>query len=165
MHTPTRPSLLAQYVLGLGDRLRRTSLQRESIWRTRARRRMASPTALAAGPRVGQRSTSLGGVAAQRRSEPLLEAQRELGSSVIISGFPTRNQPARRRIVGWSMAEHMRTELVVDALGMAIAPPARGAGPDPPLRPGIPYVSLAFGQVAARGGHRPLDGFARRLLR
>ena len=27
-----------------------------------------------------------------------------------------------RRIVGWSIAHHMRTELVLDALGMAIIP-------------------------------------------
>ncbi len=34
---------------------------------------------------------------------------------------------ASRRVVGWSMADHMRTELVADALGMAIA--ARRPGP------------------------------------
>jgi transposase InsO family protein len=33
-----------------------------------------------------------------------------------------------RRIVGWSMAEHMRTELVSDALAMAIARRRPGAG-------------------------------------
>jgi transposase InsO family protein len=31
-----------------------------------------------------------------------------------------------RRVVGWSMADHMRTELVSDALKMALA----GRGPD-----------------------------------
>ena len=33
-----------------------------------------------------------------------------------------------RRIVGWSMAEHLRTELVLDALDMAIAQRQPGAG-------------------------------------
>jgi len=34
-----------------------------------------------------------------------------------------------RRIVGWSMADHMRTELVTDALAMAL----RSRRPDPGL--------------------------------
>ncbi|MDH6130566.1 DDE-type integrase/transposase/recombinase [Kitasatospora sp. GP82] len=29
--------------------------------------------------------------------------------------------PFSRRIVGWAMADHMRTELVTDALAMAVA--------------------------------------------
>jgi putative transposase len=33
-----------------------------------------------------------------------------------------------RRIVGWSMADHLRTELVLDALDMAIAQRQPGAG-------------------------------------
>ena len=34
-----------------------------------------------------------------------------------------------RRIVGWSIADHMRTELVIDALGMAISAGTAGKGP------------------------------------
>ena len=30
-----------------------------------------------------------------------------------------------RRVVGWSIADHLRTELVTDALDMAIAPRPR----------------------------------------
>jgi putative transposase len=53
-----------------------------------------------------------------------------------------------RRIVGWAMADHMRTELVVDALQMALA----HRRPDPGLiwhsDQGSQFVSLAFGQQA-----------------
>ncbi|MBK5233087.1 MAG: IS3 family transposase [Thermoleophilia bacterium] len=57
-----------------------------------------------------------------------------------------------RRIVGWSMADHMRSELVTDALEMAI----RRRRPDPGLihhsDQGSQYVSLAFGQTARING-------------
>ena len=38
-------------------------------------------------------------------------------------------------IVGWAMADHLRAELVIDALEMAIAAPAARAGAGPSLRP------------------------------
>ena len=64
----------------------------------------------------------------------------------------------RRRIVGWSMADHMRTELVTDALRWR----SRSAGPPPGLiwhsDQGSQFVSLAFGQQAARRRDRPIDG-------
>ena len=47
-----------------------------------------------------------------------------------------------RRIVGWCMADHMRTELVTDALQMALAQRRPGAGADLALRSGQP-VRLA----------------------
>ena len=57
-----------------------------------------------------------------------------------------------RRIVGWSMADHMRAELVTDALEMAI----RRRRPEPGLihhsDQGSQYVSLAFGQKAREHG-------------
>jgi putative transposase len=57
-----------------------------------------------------------------------------------------------RRIVGWSMADHMRTELVTDALAMALA----HRRPDPGLiyhsDQGSQFVSLAFGQQARAAG-------------
>ena len=57
-----------------------------------------------------------------------------------------------RRIVGWSMAEHMRAELVVDALQMAVA----RRRPEPGLihhsDQGSQFVSLGFGQAAAKAG-------------
>ncbi len=57
-----------------------------------------------------------------------------------------------RAIVGWSMAEHMRAELVVDALEMAVA----RRRPAPRLihhsDQGSQYISLAFGQAARDAG-------------
>jgi len=57
-----------------------------------------------------------------------------------------------RVIVGWSMAAHMRSELVVDALQMGLA----RRRPDPGLihhsDQGSQYVSLGFGQAARDAG-------------
>jgi putative transposase len=57
-----------------------------------------------------------------------------------------------RRIVGWAAAEHMRTELVVDALQMALA----RRRPNPGLiwhsDQGSQFVSLGFGQQARDAG-------------
>lgn len=57
-----------------------------------------------------------------------------------------------RAIVGWSMADHMRSELVVDALEMAV----HRRRPEPGLihhsDQGSQYVSLAFGQAAREAG-------------
>jgi putative transposase len=63
-----------------------------------------------------------------------------------------------RRIVGWSMADHMRTELVVDALQMALA----RRRPEPGLiwhsDQGSQFVSLTFGQACSRAGIAPSMG-------
>lgn len=57
-----------------------------------------------------------------------------------------------RRIVGWAMTEHMRTELVADALQMAVA----RRRPEPGLihhsDQGSQYVALGFGQKARDAG-------------
>jgi putative transposase len=62
------------------------------------------------------------------------------------------------------MADHMRTELVSDALAMALA----RRRPDPGLiwhsDQGSQFVSLAFGQQAATRGSRSRWA-ARRLIR
>lgn len=63
-----------------------------------------------------------------------------------------------RRIVGWAMTEHMRTELVADALQMAV----HRRRPEPGLvhhsDQGSQYVALGFGQQARDAGNRSLDG-------
>jgi putative transposase len=57
-----------------------------------------------------------------------------------------------RRIVGWSMADHMRTELVTDALQMAIAQRRPAPGLIWHSDQGSQFVSLAFGQQARAAG-------------
>ncbi len=57
-----------------------------------------------------------------------------------------------RRIVGWSMAEHMKAGLVTDALQMALARRRPGTGLTHHSDQGSQYVSLAFGQKARDAG-------------
>jgi putative transposase len=57
-----------------------------------------------------------------------------------------------RAIVGWSMAEHMRTELVVDALNMALHRRRPDRGLVHHSDQGSQYVSLGFGQAARDAG-------------
>jgi len=57
-----------------------------------------------------------------------------------------------RRIVGWAMADHMRAELVVDALRMAVARRRPAPGVIHHSDQGAQYVSLAFGQAARDAG-------------
>jgi len=57
-----------------------------------------------------------------------------------------------RAIVGWSMADHMRAELVVDALQMGLARRKPDAGLIHHSDQGSQYVSLAFGQRARDAG-------------
>jgi putative transposase len=57
-----------------------------------------------------------------------------------------------RAIVGWSMATHMRSALVVDALRMALARRRPGPGLTHHSDQGSQYVSLAFGRAARQAG-------------
>ena len=62
-----------------------------------------------------------------------------------------------RRIVGWAMATHLRTELVLDALNMALGqrrPQAVIHHSDQ----GCQYTSIAFGQRCRQAGVRPSMG-------
>ncbi len=62
-----------------------------------------------------------------------------------------------RRIVGWSMTNHLRTELVLDALEMALGQRRPG---DVILHPdqGSQFTSLAFGNRCREAGVRPSMG-------
>jgi putative transposase len=62
-----------------------------------------------------------------------------------------------RRIVGWSMANHLRTGLVLDALGMAIDQ-RRPDGVIHHSDQGSQYTSFAFGKRCREVGIRPSMG-------
>lgn len=62
-----------------------------------------------------------------------------------------------RKIVGWSMANHLRTELVLDALEMAIGQ-RRPADVIHHSDQGSQYTSLAFGKRCREAGVRPSMG-------
>jgi len=57
-----------------------------------------------------------------------------------------------RRIVGWSMRDDLRAELVLDALGMAVAQRRAGAGVIAHSDHGSQYASLAYGTYAKSSG-------------
>lgn len=57
-----------------------------------------------------------------------------------------------RRIVGWSMADHMRADLVVDALEMAVARRRPAPGLVHHSDQGSQYVALTFGHAAGDAG-------------
>jgi len=57
-----------------------------------------------------------------------------------------------RRIVGWAMAEHMRAELVVETLEMAVSRRRPDAGLVHHSDQGSQYVSLLFGQRCCEAG-------------
>jgi len=57
-----------------------------------------------------------------------------------------------RRIVGWSVADHMRTELVVDALQMALQRRRPERGLTFHTDQGSQFVALQFGQKARAAG-------------
>jgi putative transposase len=72
-----------------------------------------------------------------------------------------------RRVVGWSMAEHLRTELVVGALEMAVWNRRPGEGVIHHSDHGCPYTVhlAALRRTLPGGGHPLLDGIGRRLFR
>jgi len=62
-----------------------------------------------------------------------------------------------RRVVGWAMASHLRTELVLAALDMAVAQ-RRPTGVIHHSDQGCQYTSLAFGRRCREAGVRPSMG-------
>src|SRR5262249_30294016 len=62
-----------------------------------------------------------------------------------------------RRVVGWAMATHLRTELVLDALNMAFTR-RRPTDVIHPSDQGCQYTSIGFGQRCREMGVRPSMG-------
>jgi putative transposase len=62
-----------------------------------------------------------------------------------------------RRVVGWAMATHLRTELVLDALNMALGR-RHPQGVIHPSDQGSQYTSVAFGRRCREVGVRPSMG-------
>jgi putative transposase len=62
-----------------------------------------------------------------------------------------------RRVVGWAMANHLRTELVLDALNMALGQ-RRPEGVIHHSDQGCQYTSIAFGMRCKQAGVRPSMG-------
>ncbi len=62
-----------------------------------------------------------------------------------------------RRVVGWAMANHLRTELVLEALDMAIFRP-RPNGVIHHSDQGTQYTSIAFGKRCSQAGVWPSMG-------
>jgi len=63
-----------------------------------------------------------------------------------------------RKIVGWAMADHLRTELVLDALGMAIGTRRPAAGVIHHSDHGSQYTAVAFGERCQLAGVLPSLG-------
>lgn len=63
-----------------------------------------------------------------------------------------------RRIVGWAMANHLRTELVLEALDMAVRRRQPAIDVIHHSDQGGPYTSIAFGSRCREAGVRPSRG-------
>ena len=63
-----------------------------------------------------------------------------------------------RRIIGWAMADHLRTELVTDALAMAVDRRQPAPGVIHHSDKGSQYTSLTFGDRCRETGIRPSTG-------
>ena len=62
-----------------------------------------------------------------------------------------------RKVVGWAMRDHMRAELTIAALTMAIQRRRPGAGPHPSFRPRQPVRRRRLPRYPAGRRHHPID--------
>ncbi len=120
----------------------------------RARYRVTNWPVYEAGRRRGDltlwlNEAALAGWAAPKRSTP--------GGQPLYADLAIELDAWSRKIVGWSMANHLRAELVVDALEMALG---QRRPHDVILHSdqGSQYTSLAFGKRCKEAGVRPSMG-------
>jgi putative transposase len=130
------------------------------------------------------RAAGLAGVSRRRECRTTITDQRAASASDLVKRRFTADEPNRvwtadityvptwqgfvylavvldvfsRRIVGWAMAEHMRTELVTDALAMALHQRHPETGVIHHSDKGSQYTSIAFGQRCEQAGVRPSTG-------
>ena len=69
-----------------------------------------------------------------------------------------------RKVVGWAMENHLRTELVLAAIDMALAQ-RRPQGGDPSFRPRLPIHEFRLRQALPRNGCHAVGRFGGRCLR
>lgn len=70
-----------------------------------------------------------------------------------------------RRVVGWAMAPHLRTDLVLEALAMAVAQRRPAGRCDSPLRSRVSIHGAGLWPAVRRMGRPALPRFGGRLLR
>ncbi len=135
--------------------MRRAGLRGVHGQRRRVRTTVADPRAAPAPDRV-ERAFAPAAVGGPNRlwladisSIPTREGWRYLAS--ILDGFS-------RRVVGWAMADHLQTELVLAALRLALQRRRPAAGLIHHSDRGCQYTSLAFGQHLRAAGLVPSTG-------
>lgn len=135
--------------------MRRAGLRGVHGQRRRVRTTVADPRATPAPDRVGRAfaPAAVGGPDRLWLADISYIPTREgwLYLAVILDGFS-------RRVVGWAMADHLRTALVLAALWLALQCRRPAAGLIHHSDRGCQYTSLAFGQYLRASGLVPSTG-------
>jgi putative transposase len=135
--------------------MRRAGLRGVRGQRRRVRTTVADPRATPAADRVGRAfaPAAIGGTDRLWLADISYIPTREgwLYLAIILDGFS-------RRVVGWAMADHPRTELVLAALHLALQRRRPAAGLIHHSDRGCQYTSLAFGQHLRVSGLVPSTG-------
>jgi len=135
--------------------MRRAGLRGVHGQRRRVRTTVADPRATPAPDRVGRAfaPAAVGGTDRLWLADISYIPTREgwLYLAIILDGFS-------RRVVGWAMADHLRTELVLAALHLALQRRRPAAGLIHHSDRGCQYTALAFGQHLRAAGLVPSTG-------
>jgi len=135
--------------------MRRAGLRGVRGQRRRVRTTVADPRATPAPDRVGRAfaPAAIGGTDRLWLADISYIPTREgwLYLAIILDGFS-------RRVVGWAMADHLRTDLVLAALHLALQRRRPAVGLIHHSDRGCQYTSLAFGQHLRASGLVPSTG-------